>query len=166
MTKPRFLAAFLMLGAALVWIAVREPQHPDTSGLPSFTAYAAIGGDLSPSWSGDDRSLIYCTLAGGSPQLYTIPADGGAPMPFESGVSEGCLPAWSRDGTRVAFTSKEREKFQLMSFLGLADPINVWTANASGKARQVTDELAALLDPAWSPDGGRIAFTAFPGLAS
>ena len=42
MTKPRFLAALVMLGVALVWIAVREPQHPDTSGVPSFTPYAAI----------------------------------------------------------------------------------------------------------------------------
>ena len=107
MTKPRFMAALVMLGAALVWIAVREPQHPDTSGVPSFTPYAAMSGDLAPSWSGDDRSLIYCRFSEGPPQLYTIPARGGAPLRFDSGAGEGCLPAWSHDGSRVAFTRSD-----------------------------------------------------------
>ena len=93
MRKLRVMVVLLVLGATLVWFVIREPQHPDTSRVPSFAAYAAVGGDLAPSWSRDDRLLIYCKFSDAMPQLYTIPAAGDAATRFESGVGEGCSPA-------------------------------------------------------------------------
>lgn len=164
MTKRWFLAAALILGAVFIWMAVGRVGHPDTSSVPSFVPYAGIGGVTAPSWSPDDKTIVYCRYSQAQAQLYTIPANGGTPTLFLSGVPEGCLPAWSADGTRIAFTSAHSAKFQLMRSLGLAHPTNLWTASASGgDPRQVTNINAALLDPSWSPDGNEIAFTAFPG---
>jgi dipeptidyl aminopeptidase/acylaminoacyl peptidase len=164
MTRRWLLAALLTGGAALIWIAFGSGRPPDTSSVPPFAPYTEIGGDIAPSWSPDGKTLIYCRFFGRGAQLYTVPANGGTPKAFSSGVPEGCLPAWSPDGTRVAFTSKHSGKFHLMTALGFAQPINVWTAAADGDdPRQVTNDTAGLLDPSWSPDGNQLAFTALPG---
>ena len=56
------------------------------------------------------------------------------------------------------------ENSSLWRALGLAHPINIWTASASGgDLLQVTDSSVSFVDASWSPDGTQIAFTAFPG---
>jgi hypothetical protein len=66
-------------------------------------------------------------------------------------------PAWSADGSRIAFVSKRGGYY------------NVWVMNADGSGqtnltRQRTEDAE---DPTWSPDGTRIAFTArTPGLSN
>ena len=57
-------------------------------------------------------------------------------------------PAWSPDGTRIAFSS-ERD--------GNSD-IYVMNPDGSNKVR-LTEHAAIDTDPAWSPAGTRIAFT-------
>jgi Tol biopolymer transport system component len=50
-----------------------------------------------------------------------------------------------------------------MRALGLASPINIWTASASGRdLLQVTDSSVSFVDASWSPNGTQIAFTDFP----
>jgi dipeptidyl aminopeptidase/acylaminoacyl peptidase len=165
MKKLWLLAGLLIVGAVLIWMIVGRGRHPDTSSVARFAPYAEIAGDVTPSWSPNDREVIYCRASSQEEvKLYAIPANGGTPRLFLGDQPEGCLPAWSPTGGRVAFSSRRRGKFQLMTALGLARPINIWTASASGSdLRQVTSLRANLLDPAWSPDGKQIAFTAFPG---
>ena len=57
-------------------------------------------------------------------------------------------PAWSPDGTRIAFTS-DRD--------GDNDEIYVMNADGSGVTR-LTNHSASDWMPTWSPDGARIAF--------
>jgi dipeptidyl aminopeptidase/acylaminoacyl peptidase len=156
------LAGLLTLGAFLLWIILGREQHPDTSAVVSYAPYMELRGDIAPSWSPDDKQVIYSRGGPEGQNLYLIPADGGIPRPFLAG--DGSLPVWSHDGTRVVFSSERRGKFQLMRALGLARPINIWTASASGgDLRQVTDSSVSFVDASWSPDGMQIAFTAFPG---
>ena len=65
-------------------------------------------------------------------------------------LGPGSNPAWSPDGTRIAFDDR------------VCDPncqSDVWIMNADGTGRtRVTTEPSPDGDPTWSPDGSRIAF--------
>ena len=62
-------------------------------------------------------------------------------------------PAWSADGTMLAFSSTEG---------GVA---NVYILKADGKSmpRRITNDPVAAIDPTWSPDDRSIAFTSLRG---
>jgi dipeptidyl aminopeptidase/acylaminoacyl peptidase len=121
-----------------------------------------LRGDIAPSWSPDDKQVIYSRGGPEGQNLYLVAGDRGTPRPFLAG--DGGLPVWSHDGGRIAFSSNRSGKFRLLRALGLAQPINIWTANAvGGDVRQVTDSGVNFVDASWSPDGTQLAFTAFPG---
>ena len=164
MKKLELLAGFLVLGAVVLWIVLRRERHPDTSSVAPFAPYTEIRGDFAPSWSPEDKEIIYCRGGEEDWQLFIAPADGGAPKPFAGSPGDACLPAWSPDGARIAFSSSRKGEFQLMRVLGIAHPVNIWTASASGgDLRQVTNWNVISLSPSWSPDGKQVAFLAFPG---
>ena len=65
------------------------------------------------------------------------------------------LPAWSPDGTQIAF-GQAREGDTLHT--------DLWVVNADGtNLRQIAlgDDISHVQEPRWSPDGSRIAFTTF-----
>jgi dipeptidyl aminopeptidase/acylaminoacyl peptidase len=89
--------------------------------------------------------------------LYTVPAAGGEPRQLTDGDWNDGDPAWSADGTRIAFVSdrtEDRWRFPAAS---------VWVMDAAGgEPRRLTDEALGCSAPAWSPDGTSIAFLAAP----
>jgi len=162
MKKLWLFAGLLGLCVFLVWMILVKENHPDTSSVASYAPYLAFRGDIAPSWSPDDKQIIFSRGDPERQDLYLIPADGGTSRPFLNG--DGGLPVWSPDGTRVAFSSQRSGKFHIMTAIGLAHPINIWSANSSGDdVRQVTDSHANFVDACWSPDGTHLAFTAYPG---
>lgn len=76
--------------------------------------------------------------------VYVINADGTGKTPLTSDEYEASYPAWSPDGTQVAFE--------------VQDEIYVMDADGT-EPHRITNSLAARnWHPIWSPDGKRIAF--------
>src|SRR5579875_614527 len=84
----------------------------------------------------------------GRSTLWQVPADGGDPVRLTRGTAD-TAPAWSPDGSQIAFLR------------GGGEPAQVWLLPATaGEPRPLTRLPLGAGPPRWSPDGTRIAFTA------
>jgi Tol biopolymer transport system component len=83
----------------------------------------------------------------GDLDIYVASADGRNVRRVTDDPDDDVGPAWSPDGTQIAFTR------------GLEDDPNIFIVNSDGTGLvQLTDDPADDADPAWSPDGTSIAF--------
>ena len=76
-------------------------------------------------------------------------ADGSGQTNLTSNPVNDYGPAWSPDGTRIAYTSAHGS--------GLAPEVFVMNADGSGQTA-LTNDPAFDWDPTWSPDGTKIAY--------
>jgi Tol biopolymer transport system component len=61
-----------------------------------------------PDWAGDGRRVVYSSYHGRQwNQLWTVPAEGGDPLPLTYGEYDLTSPRWSPDGRRIAATTNE-----------------------------------------------------------
>lgn len=91
-------------------------------------------------------------------QVWVVNADPLNPAPRQiTNIQEGaCQPTWSPDGMRIAFTSPCQAKQDTYPGSG------IYIIDLNDLSAPVTKVIASLegdFDPAWSPDGKRIAFT-------
>lgn len=88
---------------------------------------------------------------GGHDDVYVMNADGSTPAPVTSDATlEERNPAWSPDGSKIAFQSAipNVTSFQIV----------VMNADGSGRTPLTNGDDS---EPSWSPDGAKIAFTSF-----
>lgn len=110
-----------------------------------------FGGGLNvdPEWSPDGTKIAFFSDRGGPGEIWVMAADGSGVRRLTDGPSLNASPSWSPDSTRIAFHS-ERDFPG-----GYESAIYVMNADGTDQHRLVD---GAGLSPAWSRDGGWIAF--------
>lgn len=129
-----------------IWV-----MDADGTNLANLTA-AHPGRQEWPSWSpalpGGSR-IAYAQFVDGEPQIWTMAPDGSDPRRITAGLD--AQPAWSPDGTTIAFQRT-----------GAAIFGDIWAVDADGgNERQLVGAYLAGPQeaPAWSPDGRLLAFS-------
>jgi Tol biopolymer transport system component len=128
-------------------------MNADGSNVINLTNNSADDSD--PAWSPDGTRIAYMVRRGGHGQseLYVMNADGGNNTLLVPDCGDdaggGCvMPAWSPDGTKIAFQMGTRA----------GQEVYVINADGSGMRRLTNNPGGDNYDPTWSPDGSRIAF--------
>ena len=96
-----------------------------------------------PSWSPDGSTIAFSFQSTGNLEIGTVRADGGPEQTISSHPAVDIQPAWSRDGKSLFFTSARAGGWRIFRH----------------DLETTTDtQITPGIQPAVSPDGGRIAF--------
>jgi Tol biopolymer transport system component len=122
-------------------------MHPNGTGLVQLTT---DGSDSEPAWRPGSSQIAFTRGTGSSRRLFLINDNGtglsGLSLP---GVQSAYAPAWSPDGSRLAFTCRMPP-----------GDTDVCVVNADGTGfLRLTAYQGEDSSPAWKPDGSLIAFT-------
>jgi Tol biopolymer transport system component len=132
-------------------------MRADGSGLKQLTTTPSP--DRHPSWSPDGTKLVFdrnadCPPVCGflSEEVWVMNADGSGQTQITNAKNLGVFsnsfdPAWSPDGTQIAFVTEEN-----------FDQVLVMNPDGSGR-HYLTRDAGNENTPDWSPDSIRIAFT-------
>ena len=131
-------------------------MNVDGSGQTRLTVNTASDrlAPLNPAWSPDGTKIAFSTNRDGNYEIYTMNADGSGPTRLTSNLADDASPTWSHDGTKIAF----------VRYLGggnyevyVLDADLCHECTGTGPTN-LSQSASADLEPAWSPDGTKIAF--------
>ncbi|MGD9695194.1 MAG: hypothetical protein AB7V42_05980 [Thermoleophilia bacterium] len=124
----------------------------------AIAALTAAAQSASGALPGENGLVAFSSTRDGGPdQLYAMRPDGGAQARLVATPTAENAPAWSPDGSRLAFARTVPGE----------TGADIWVMDADGTgATRLTTGAADDTRPTWSPDGARIAFQSDEGRAS
>lgn len=103
--------------------------------------------------------IAFVSVRDGNAEIYTANPDGTNQTRLtDTPAVQELTPAWSPDGTRLAFTGATASRAAGGTSVNVTADIYVINADGGG-LRRLTNNSAYNSAPVWSPDGARIAFT-------
>ena len=142
------------VSVSLLLLSVTLACQRDEATAPQALRLSAQALRISDAVSGSKIAFV-SNRDGSAGDIYVMNADGSAPTRLTSTPRSNSEPTWSPDARQLAFMGTRR--------LGADLDINIYIMNADGSAQtQLTHNGIPNIgdqDPAWSPDGLRIAFT-------
>lgn len=118
---------------------------PVTSTVPPATT--TIPPTTSTTVGAPAQAVVFAAVRDGNQDIYTTHPAGGAPRRLTHDRATDRDPAWSPDGTTIAFVSERTWRPELF----------VMRADGTAQAR-VTMDGGSPARPTWGPDGGSIVF--------
>jgi Tol biopolymer transport system component len=119
------------------------------------TRFLISGDAVQPSWSPNGHRIAYWGLrpGGGQRDLWTIPAEGGEPVPIMNDQALDWSPSWSPDGNHLYFASDR------------SGSMNFWRVAIDEKTGQTAGDFEAVTTPSgysehisFSADGQQVAY--------
>jgi Tol biopolymer transport system component/serine/threonine protein kinase len=126
--------------------------------LPTTATTNAIVPGAPTSIGGSAGQIAFASSRSGTSQIYLINVDGTNLLQITNIEEGACQPAWSPEGSQLVFISPCRGRNDFFQ-RGYTDS-SLYLMNVDGTdVTRLTNVPGADFEPAWSPNGQRIAFT-------
>jgi len=134
-----------------------SPTFAEDQTLVAVNAGLLRSTDGGENWQGWAPRIAFTSDRSGNRDIFTANEQGGEIRQLTAHFASDETPAWSPAWTYVAFASDRNGNWDIYSIRADCTPQNA-VEEAACDLRQLTDDPADDLLPAWSPDGRAIAF--------